>query len=155
MRAVIAWKRGRDAEAIEEAGEAIEKDGWKSNDAVYSALIGRVAARRAGKDEEAKRFLDEAKARGKAGWPAPIVAFFRGDLDADGLLAAAKDVDEQTEAHGFLGLDLALRGKTDEAIEQLRWVERQGSPASVQYGMALVELERLSRVPKTADARKP
>jgi lipoprotein NlpI len=60
-------------------------------------------------------------------------------------LTQADDDDKRTEARCYLGLDQALKGRTEEALAHFRWVQQYGNPAFSEYVIALAELERLEQ----------
>ena len=74
---------------------------------------------------EARGILDEATGRlNTAAWPYPIVAYMRGELTADRLMEIAATNDQKTEAHTYLGMDLLLRGRAQDAREHFVWGTR-------------------------------
>ncbi|MGO9812532.1 MAG: tetratricopeptide repeat protein [Isosphaeraceae bacterium] len=134
----------------EKAGDderkALELQGWRGTDSQYAVLWGHFGARRAGKDDDAQRFLDDAADKcDTAAWPYPVVRYLRGEIGAKALLAAATDTDQMTEARCYLGLDLALKGRDDTAREHYRWVVEHGTPTFTEYTIAAAELERLEK----------
>ena len=62
----------------------------------------------------------------------------------DKLLAAATDNEKMTEVRCFLGLDSIQKQAKDSALAHFRWVSEHGNPRSVEYGIALAELRRLT-----------
>ncbi|NOT54482.1 MAG: hypothetical protein HOP18_07750, partial [Deltaproteobacteria bacterium] len=88
--------------------------------------------------------LDDAAANcNTSAWPYPVIRYLRRDLSVDDLLAAATDPDKKTEARAYLGLDLALAGKQDEAMTHLQWVKDNGKKDFSEYAFAVNELGRL------------
>ena len=78
--------------------KALEIGDLPRNSKAEVVLVGYFAARRAGQDVQAKKFLDDVAARfGKSDWPFPIVAYLRGDLDEVNLLSAAKDDSQKVQ----------------------------------------------------------
>jgi hypothetical protein len=71
------------------------------------------------------------------------VEYLRGESTQARLLAAATDNDKMTEVRCFLGLDLIQKKEIDSALAHFRWVMEHGNPRSVEYGIALAELDRL------------
>ena len=126
--------------------KVLEIDGWRGEYSQYAVLWGHFGSRRPGKADAARKFLDDAAARcDTAAWPHPAVRYLRGEIDAKALLAAATDTEKMTEARCYLGLDLALKGQTAAAREQLLWVKEHGPPSFIEYTIALAELDRLEK----------
>lgn len=145
-RSISAWLTGRDGDAIAGAKDLLEKSGWRHEYSAYAMLLGHCAARRAGKAEEARTSLDDFHAKGDmAAWPAPIVKYLRGEIDEKALLAASADNDKRTESRYYLGLDLLLKKKPDEAKVHFLWVKEHGNPSYIEYALSLAELERLEK----------
>jgi lipoprotein NlpI len=107
-------------------------------------LWGYFGLRRAGNADSAKRLLDDAAARcDTTAWPYPVIRYLRGELDQTDMLAAASDNDKMTVARFYLGLDLALKGRYEEAREHYRWVKEHGNPSLFRFTHALAELDKL------------
>jgi tetratricopeptide (TPR) repeat protein len=105
--------------------------------------------------EDAARILDEAASQAdRSRWPYPVFQYLRGELDGKELLRGSINNDELTEAHGYAGLDLALKGKTAEALEHFSWVREYGNRHFVEYHFALAELERIEKS-GTSSASEP
>ena len=93
--------------------------------------------------QKAAQFLDEWRARVKAGrWPGALLTYLQTGADA-ALLAAASSPGEVTEARAYVGANLlALRDKS-RGVELLSQVVREGDPAYLEYDLAYHELRRL------------
>jgi lipoprotein NlpI len=82
-------------------------------------------------------------------WPAPVLKFYLGTVDAEGVLSAARDGDalkamaQRCEADFYLGEDALLRGKTDEAVKLFQHCVATGLSGYVEYRGAVVELNKL------------
>jgi tetratricopeptide (TPR) repeat protein len=118
------------------------REGERSPNAV---LLGYVAARQAGNEPAAKRFLTVSAGKLNEAWPYPVVQFLRGDIDEAALLKLSTDDDKRTDARCFLGMDHAIKGRRGEALTHFRWVKEHGKPAHIAYTIAVAELERLER----------
>jgi lipoprotein NlpI len=114
--------------------------------AAYAVLIGFLAARRQGHEQEARAFLDHEAKLDATAWPVPIVRFFRGTLSERELMAAASDNDKQTEAHCYIGYQRLLDGDKTVAHEHFTWVRDHGNSSFIEYTMSLAELDKLDRV---------
>ncbi len=76
-------------------------------------------------------------------WVSVVTQFPRGDLDGDAFIGRARDPEQQTEAHAYVGLKAAIFGQREEALKHLRWVRGQGTRAASEYPPAVAELRRL------------
>jgi lipoprotein NlpI len=131
-------------EAAADARAYVKLKGWKDDRAQYMTIFGVFGDRRAQREDEARAFLDEAAANcDTAVWPYPVIRYLRRDLSAENLLAAATDLDKKTEARAYLGLDLVLAGKPNEALSHLRWVKENGRKNFSEYTFAVNELRHL------------
>lgn len=134
----------RRGDAAAAARTYIEIEGWKSDRAQYMVIFSVFGDRWAQRESEARQLLDEAAANCDTSiWPYPIIRYLRRDLSSDDLLAEATDVDKKTEARAYLGLDLALAGKPDEAVIHLHWVKDNGRKHFSEYLLAMNELRRI------------
>ena len=129
----------------DDARKVLELEGWRGEYSQYAVLWGYFGLRRAGNADSAKRLLDDAAARCETtAWPYPVIRYLRGELDQTAMLAAASDNDKMTVARFYLGLDLALKGRYEEAREHYRWVKEHGNPSLFQFTRALAELDKLA-----------
>ena len=128
----------------------LDLDGWRAQWSQYAVLLGHQSARRAGRNDDAKRLLDEGASRCDTGaWPYPVIKYLRGEIDETKLLASATDNDKMTETRCYLGLDQEVKGRKEEALAHFRWVKERGNASFYEYAMALAELDRLA--PATAN----
>ena len=137
---LLAGRDGGEADAR----AYLDLRGGKDADAARIGLLGHLAARRVGRDDLARTFLDEAIANtAPSSWPSPILRYLRDDLPASALLAAAgNDPARLTEAHAHIGLDRLQAGDRPDALAHLRWVRDRGAKGSVEALLALDALDR-------------
>jgi tetratricopeptide (TPR) repeat protein len=128
--------------------EVIDVDGWTGKRTPYAVILGNLAARQAQDEPAGKRFLEDAAGKLDEAWPYPIVRFLRGEIDEAALLALATDHVKRTEAHCYLGLDLALKGRKDEALAYFRLVRYDENATFIEFTIALAGLDRLELPPK-------
>jgi tetratricopeptide (TPR) repeat protein len=134
----------RRGEAAADARSYLELRGWKDERALYVVLIGYLGYRYGGRDEDARKLLEEAKAKCETStWPYPIFRYILKEDSAQELLKAATDNDKRTEAHAYIGIELSLSGKPDEALIHLKWVKENGNKGFVETTFANNELSRL------------
>ena len=110
------------AAAATDARSFLRTAGWRDR----SSPVHGAGGPPGGPGSQAKRrvaILDEAAARlNTAVWPYPLVVYMRGQLTADGLMEIAATNDDKTEAHTYVGIDLLLKGRVQDAREHLVWV---------------------------------
>jgi tetratricopeptide (TPR) repeat protein len=125
---------------------ALQLQGWRELSAMYMILTAHFGYRQEHKVAEADDMLKQAAAVvDHTLWPYPVIRYLQHELTAEQLLAQATDSDKQTEAHTYLGLDLSLNGKREEALQHLRWVKDHGNKHFYEYPVAVAELERLEK----------
>jgi lipoprotein NlpI len=130
--------------AVADARAYVKLKGWKDDRAQYLVIFGAFGERWAQRETEARQLLDDAAANcNTSAWPYPVIRYLRRDLSVDDLLAAATDPDKKTEARAYLGLDLVLAGKQDEAMTHLQWVKDNGKKDFSEYAFAVNELGRI------------
>lgn len=131
------------SEVAADAQAYLNLKGWKDERAQYMVIFGYIGDRRAQRDTEARKLLDEAATQcDKTVWPYPVIQYLRHEISAKDLLAAATDLNKKTEAETYLGLDLSLSGRQEEALTHLKWVEENGKKGFAEYTFALAELRR-------------
>jgi tetratricopeptide (TPR) repeat protein len=141
--------------AAEDGRACLQLLGWHAEASQFMALLAHFGYRQAKRPEDAARILDEAASQAdRSRWPYPVFQYLRGELDGKELLRRPINNDELTEAHGYAGLDLALKGKTAEALEHFSWVREYGNRHFVEYHFALAELERIEKS-GTSSASEP
>jgi tetratricopeptide (TPR) repeat protein len=139
----VAQLLDRRPKAVDGFQAVLELQGWKGHLSPYAVVLGHLAARQAGDKPAAQRFLEDSAGKLDETWPYPVVQFLRSDIDEAALMQLATDVDKRTEAHCFLGMDHAIKGRKGEALAHFRWVKDHGTTNSPEYTIAMAELERL------------
>jgi len=130
------------AAAATDARSFLRAAGWRDQRSPFMVLVAHLGDRQSG--AEARGILDEATARlNTAAWPYPVVAYMRGELTADRLMEIAATNDQKTEAHTYVGMDLLLRGRVQDAREHFVWVRDYGNKRFIEYALALAELARM------------
>jgi tetratricopeptide (TPR) repeat protein len=138
----IAWSARKDYDkAIENYEQAIRLEPKD----LYPVIFGHLAARQAGDEPAAKRFLKDSAGKMDETWPYPVIQFLCGDIDQETLLKRSTDIDKQTDAHCFLGMDHAIKEHKAEALTHLRWVKEHGNTDLMAYTIAVAELDQLER----------
>ena len=148
LRAWTFLELARYEEAGGIARGMLRRADWKLPATPYAAIIAALADGSRGQTQEAQAVLAEAAGKLEAArWPAPVIAFLRGHQSGEALLAAAKDNGQQTEAHTYIGLQAAMSGRRDEALEHLGWVRDHGEKDFAEFTQSLATLRRLQAAP--------
>ncbi len=130
--------------AVTEAMAGLNVHGWKDEPSLYLALIGYFGHRQMHREPEARVILDEASLKSQTmAWPFSVVRYLRHEIDEKSLLAAADNQNKETEARTYLALELALSGKTSEAVPHLRWVKEHGNSTYFEHTLADSVLTRI------------
>lgn len=131
-------------DAANDARSYLGVKGWKDERALYVVILGYFGYRHAHKEDEAHKLLNEAKTKGDtSAWPYPVLRYLLGELSTQALLNMAVDPDKKTEAQAYIGIDLAISGKRDEALSHLVWVKDNGNKGFVEYALAAAEFNRM------------
>lgn len=143
-RAVAELLTGNYTNSIADFRKNVQLTKWNEAHAPYCALFGSIALRKLGKSAEATSFLVEASHHLSGGaWPSPVVSYLLRKTPAKDLLSAANTNDLASEARTYMGIDLSLDKKGNQAIDQLTWVKNNGNKTFSEYQLALVELNKL------------
>jgi tetratricopeptide (TPR) repeat protein len=146
-----ALRLGLDAYVASDAINWVRRNGWPANeDASYLMLAKAFTELRQKKAADAAATLTEIAAHHEPGdWMSTLVAFFRGELSGDALVAKAGDDGRRTEAHAYAGIKAHIEGDRTTAQRHLAWVRTSGRRDFIEYGHALGELRRLARAERT------
>ncbi len=132
--------------AARNARAFIDSAGRGADSSPYMALVGSVSLGRLGRQADGEKLLAEIRPDvAPQSWVSRVLDFMQGRLDSERLLSSAKDVNEQTEAHAYIGFQLLAAGQRDEAVAHLRWVTEHGTRTFYEYGMAAAELKRIAK----------
>lgn len=137
---------GHDREAAANARQYLEVHGWRTDHSTFMVILANLSYRGAGMEDEAQAILDEGATKVNSNaWPYPIVRYLKSEISAEELLRLAIDNDKRTEAHGYMGLALRIKGERDEARSNFEWVKKYGNKRYYEYPLAIEELKRLGR----------
>jgi len=135
---------GHGREAAADARTFLDVHGWQTTRSSYLAIIANLGFREAAMNSEAQAILEEAGTKIKTNsWPFGAIRYLKGELTADELLQSAGNNDQKTEAHTYIGMNLSLTDKSDEARAQFQWVKDYGNKRFFEYPLAMEELKRL------------
>lgn len=133
-----------------QAQSYLRLQGWDEEASPYAALIAyfgwRIEKRPADMNRILKASLEKLD---KTNWSYLIFRYLNREISAEELLKAADDKKKQTEARTYIGLDLALDGKTEEALPHFKWVKENGITNFLEYGYSIAELERIEKQAET------
>lgn len=146
QRELAALRMGLDTYVVSDAVNYLRLQGWQDDSSSFAMLAAALTQRRLKRPEEAAATLEEIASHRKAGdWVMQILAFVKGTLTADALIAKAKGDGQLTEARAYAGIVASIGGDVDTARRHLEWVKASGRKDFTEYGMALGELKRLAR----------
>jgi tetratricopeptide (TPR) repeat protein len=138
------YEGGHGREAAADARKFLDVHGWEQPTSPYLAILANLGYRESEMNEEAQAILDEAIRKLKSeSWPFGVLRYLKQEISSEELLQLAVDNDKKTEAHTYIGMDLLLSGKRDEAQTQFEWVREYGNKLFFEYRLALEELKRL------------
>ena len=112
----------------------------------YVTFAGYLGYREASHTEEANKLLampgksSECKDQN---WVCRLLKYLRHEISVEQLLSEANDNSKMTEARAYIGIDLALSGRRQEALEHLRWVVTNGDRTFTEYPLAKSWLTKL------------
>lgn len=159
-RRLLVWFNLYNSNGEEAASLALsnlKKDGWQSKTAPIDVLMAYFGYMQAKRETDARKILDEGAAKvSDAQWPYPVIRYLRHEITADTLLDIASGKTPSpapvvngsvTAAHAFIGTELALSGRKEDALLHLKWVKDNGQKdaAEYEYLLAVSELARLTK----------
>ena len=129
--------------AAADAQTCLNMIGWRNDRSQYMVLVAHFGHRRGGGAAEATRVLEDAATKcDNKRWPYPLIRYLRRELTAQDLLKSASDNQKMTEARAYLGMDLLLSGRPQEAMEHFEWVQTNGQKTYLEYRLSLAEIDR-------------
>ena len=137
---------GRGITAAADATKYLELSGGRNKRDLYMYLVAHFGYRQAALESDASRILEEAATKIQTrSWPHAVIFYLRREMTAQELLVQATDGDKKTEAQAYIGTDLLLSGKREEAKTYLQWVKDNGNKNFVEYSLAVAQLERITK----------
>lgn len=137
-------KTGRGKLAAENASKFLQLKGWQDENSSYTTLVAYFGYRQSQQKETADNLLKEAMSKlSSTKWSYNIFRYLRNELTTEQLIAKADNNDKLTEAHTYIGMNLSLQKKFNDAVTHLIWVKENGNKKFIEYGFALAELERI------------
>ncbi len=144
-RAITYALQGEDAQALADYDFALRYS--KSyGDRVYTLLMAQLPETRLGPDRKFESRLKQVVVRSND-WPLPALRFYRGELAAAAVLAAAgTDPGRLCEAYYYLGAHALMHGRADDAKDDFRRALGTNLSGYIEYALAHAELDRLAPV---------
>jgi len=106
----------------------------------YSVFLYTIAAKLSN-DAHPNLLLDGNVERTK--WTKAIADYLRNRITETQLIDRAQLLDQQTEAHAYIGLNLLAQHRWTQAKPYLEWTVQHGVPTFTEYHLASQELARL------------
>jgi tetratricopeptide (TPR) repeat protein len=145
-RIMESQRLGLDTFVYADATSFVRQSGWQNGSSAYAMFVAALTAMRQQKQAQAGEILDEIAANVEAqSWQAAIADYLRGSLPIDRFLKKASPDELLTEAHAYIGIKAHIDGDQATALQHLRWVKEKGRRNYTEYGLALGELDRISR----------
>ncbi|HXE72724.1 MAG TPA: tetratricopeptide repeat protein [Candidatus Nitrosotenuis sp.] len=141
-RAVARLALGQGAGAAADAAEYIRRVGMANGERpLIMAAVAFCGLVLEGRRDEGHRRLRQALQDGDSMEPAmAIIEYLQGQTTAENLLSEARQERERVYAQAFIGLNLALQDRDEEALGYLLGASRRGRP-----GWAATQLARAWR----------
>jgi lipoprotein NlpI len=134
------------SEIVADARSYLNTHGWKLETSNYLVILANFGYRKSGMAAEANAILLESgKKSNKTYWNYEVIRYLNAEISDEDLLKLAADNDKKTEAHAYIGMDLLLKGKRDEAKNHFNWVKDFGNKSFFEYTLAIEELKRLTK----------
>lgn len=111
----------------------------------FSLLVAYLGFRMSEDEREAIKVLRYASdAMDPVDWPFPIVDYFRGSIDEDGLIIEVDTLPQETEARTYIAVKKMLDHDRETARRNLLWVVKRGNPEVFEHTYAQVLYSQLS-----------
>lgn len=154
LRGLAYLRLGYGNAAALEARNYLNKTHWKGHDSPYAGLLAYFGYRQAHHEREADEMLAEADAHmASTSWPKNIYRYLSGEITGSQLLGLASGNNELAEAHAYIGMNVSLSGRTQEALSHLVWLDENGDKDFVEFASLIDEWSRIRDFNATGDQR--
>ena len=144
LSAISNFILGRSEAVIKDATRGLELTDWRGTNSQFVIIFLALSQRRLGLEDEAKNTLSLANKRSDPKlWPYAIIRYLNNEIDANALIQTSNDNEKLTESHAYIGINLQLNKKPDEAREHFEWIKANGTKRFIEYTIAEKELQRL------------
>ncbi|MBY0548577.1 MAG: hypothetical protein K2W95_15005 [Candidatus Obscuribacterales bacterium] len=146
IRCLISLAQNKPSECLKDAKQIFEKAPDPDNTRLYGLLYSAIANRMLHDEDAAKTLIREASQRvSQSTWPAPLVRYLAGEVDASELEKLSQGEGQLTEAQAFIGLNRAAAGDSGAAKRALLWVKQNGDARFYEHAIAVATLSRIEK----------
>ena len=159
--AARGWKvlAARQGAAVNDGLESLGLAGWRAPNSTYMVLLAHFGYRLQHREQDARALIDDCASKcDTTAWPYPIISYLRNELPANALMDLATNNDKMTEARAYIGMNLSMLGRPQEALVHLNWVVENGNRDFTEYGLATSEsknIEGLLNSPPVLTSKVP
>jgi tetratricopeptide (TPR) repeat protein len=144
LSAISNFILGRSEAVIKDATRGLELTDWRGTNSQFVIIFLALSQRRMGLEDEAKTTLSLASKRSDPKlWPYAIIRYLNNEIDANALIQTSNDNEKLTESHAYIGINLQLNKKPDEAREHFEWIKANGTKRFIEYTIAEKELQKV------------
>jgi hypothetical protein len=135
--------------AVDDSGEYLKLEGWRGEMSTYMVLVAHYGYRLQRREQESREILNECASKcDTAAWPYPIVRYLQNEINASDLKQLSVDSQKMTESRGYIGMDLSLEGRVQEALQEFNWVRENGNREFYEYELAISEINYIEALQK-------
>lgn len=146
IRCLISLAQNKPSECLKDTEEIFAKAPDPDNTRLYGLLYAAIANRMLHNEEAAKTLINAAGQRvSQSTWPAPLVRYLSGEVDALELEKLSQGEGQLTEAQAFIGLNRAAAGDSGAAKRALQWVKQNGDARFYEHAVAVATLNRIEK----------
>jgi alpha-glucosidase (family GH31 glycosyl hydrolase)/tetratricopeptide (TPR) repeat protein len=149
----------RPNEATGDGLEFLSLAGWRAESSLYMVLVAHFGYRLQHREPDAREILNECSLKcDPTAWPYPVIRYLRNELDATALIGLSTDNNKMTEARAYIGMNLSMLGRFQEALSYFNWVRENGNQGFSEYDLAISEskyIEALSKPPQAPAQTAP
>jgi tetratricopeptide (TPR) repeat protein len=143
---IVALRMRRGFVAALQAQSYLRLKGWDETFSPYAVLVAYFGFRMEKRDADANRILQSGLGKlDKTLWPYSVLRYLNREISSENLLEVSAKSEKKSEAHTFIGLDLALNDENAAAATHFQWVKSNGNKNSNEYRLSNAELERITK----------
>jgi len=145
--------------AINDSLEFLSLAGWRTDSSSYMVLVAHFGYRLQHRDQDAREIINECASKcDTTAWPYPVIRYLRNELDATALIDLSTNDNKMTEARAYIGMNLSMLGRFQEALLHFNWVKENGNQRFSEYDLAVSEskyIEALQKSPQAPTQKAP
>jgi tetratricopeptide (TPR) repeat protein len=143
-RAYAYLYMGRGDSAASDAEMYLTLKGWRAEHSQYMVIVAHFGYLQARNEANARKILQDALERvDRSAWPHPVIEYLRRDISAKRLFGQADDEAKQCQARAYIGMNLSLLGRREDALYHLRWVKEHSRWSALERSLAITEIDRI------------